>query len=99
LYADLLAAMLRDLRLRRSFQIVAAHPQPQSAKLFDADFSRDTCIVFGNEGDGISKTILDECTASVAIPMAPGIDSFNVACAGAVVLYEAMRQRMGRQDS
>jgi tRNA G18 (ribose-2'-O)-methylase SpoU len=99
LYADTLTKLLSELRERHAFQIVAAHPQPQSEKLFDADFLRDTCIVFGNEGDGISKNILAECTASVAIPMAPGVDSFNVACASAVVLYEAMRQRMGRHDT
>jgi tRNA G18 (ribose-2'-O)-methylase SpoU len=95
-YAGTLAARLADLRARHAFQIVAAHPRPKSVKLFDADFSRDTCIVFGSEGDGISEAVLAECSMAVTIPMDGGVDSINVASASAVVLYEALRQRMGR---
>jgi tRNA G18 (ribose-2'-O)-methylase SpoU len=93
-YATHLAAALHDLRTLHGFSILAAHPRPESTRLFDADFSVDTCIVFGSEGRGISEAILEECCSSIAIPMAEGVDSFNVACAGAVVLYEAMRQRI-----
>jgi tRNA G18 (ribose-2'-O)-methylase SpoU len=93
-YAPSLAEALRDLRRNYSFQIIAAHPRPDSALLFNVVFSRDTCVVFGSEGDGISEAVLAECSLQVTIPMDGGVDSLNVASAGAVVLYEALRQRM-----
>ena len=93
LYSEKLSATLGRLRRDFGFRIVAAHPRPDSITLSDADFRRDCCIVFGNEGEGVSDTVLQECDTAVAIPMASGIDSFNVSCAGAVVMYEAMRQR------
>lgn len=92
-YAPSLTGALRDLRKNRSFQIIAAHPRPDSALLFNVDFSRDTCVVFGSEGDGISAEVLAECSLAVTIPMDGGVDSLNVASASAVVLYEALRQR------
>jgi tRNA G18 (ribose-2'-O)-methylase SpoU len=49
--------------------------------------------VFGSEGSGISKQVLSECDAPVAIPMQSGVDSLNVASASAVFLYEVKRQR------
>ena len=92
-YASDLAATLTDLGKRHGFRVMAAHPRPGSAKLQDADFADDCCIVFGHESEGISEKVLQACGRSITIPMAPGIDSFNVACACAVILYEATRQR------
>jgi tRNA G18 (ribose-2'-O)-methylase SpoU len=92
-YADTLALLLRDLRINHNFTTIAAHPRPDSTLLFNADFTRDTCVVFGSEGEGISEAVLAECRESVTIPMAKGVDSFNVASASAIVLYEAMCQK------
>lgn len=71
---------------------IAAHPRGKT-QLPEADFTRDTCIVFGSEGDGISQMVLDSCDETVAIPMPEKIDSLNVGAAAAVFLYEANRQR------
>src|SRR5581483_3035180 len=84
--------VLRDLR-RRGVHCVAAHPHTDKKFLSQADFSRDCCIVFGNEGDGISPAVLEACDEAVAIPMPPNVDSLNVGAAAAVFLYEAARQR------
>lgn len=59
----------------------------------DLDFRRDTCLVLGAEGHGISPEVLAACDVATAIPMAPGVDSLNVASAAAAILYEAQRQR------
>lgn len=59
-----------------------------------ADLTGPVGIVLGNEAAGMSRRfeeMVDEC---VAIPMHGHVDSLNVACAGTVVLYEAMRQRI-----
>jgi tRNA G18 (ribose-2'-O)-methylase SpoU len=61
--------------------------------LTGTDFTKDCCVVFGNEGLGISKEVLESCDEAVAIPMPEKVDSLNVGAAAAVFLYEANRQR------
>ena len=73
----------------------AAHPPAAGKTLAQADFSNDCCLVFGNEGHGISAAVLEACDEAVAIPMANEVDSLNVGSAAAVFLYEASRQRGG----
>ena len=77
----------------RNFHMVAAHPHTQEKTIWQADFTGDCCIVFGSEGYGISAAIREICHESVAVPMAGGVDSLNVAGAAAVFLSEAARQR------
>ena len=44
-------------------------------------------LVFGSEGDGLSRQALEACDTVVTIPMLHGVDSLNVAAASAVTLY------------
>ena len=44
-------------------------------------------VVLGQEGHGLSTSALDACTHRARIPMAAGVDSLNVATAGAIALY------------
>jgi tRNA G18 (ribose-2'-O)-methylase SpoU len=87
-----LAQTLRELRAR-GIRCIAAHPRAGGKNLSLADFSGDCCLVFGSEGNGISKNVLDACDECVVIPMANSVDSLNVGAAAAVLLYEANRQR------
>jgi len=87
-----LPAALAELRAA-GLRLVAAHPHTQEITLPRVDLTRDTCIVFGSEGYGISTAVLDVCDEHVTIPMPPGVDSLNVGAAAAVFLYEANRQR------
>jgi len=87
-----LAECLKELRVR-GVRCIAAHPHTDKRILSQADFSGDCCIVFGSEGDGISRAVLESCDEVVAIPMPPTVDSLNVGAAAAVFLYEAARQR------
>lgn len=48
-------------------------------------------LLLGSEGDGLSDAALDACDERACVPMAPGVDSLNVATAGAVALYELFR--------
>lgn len=93
IYSENLAMTLQVLRANYDFQVIAAHPRPDSEIISAIDFSRNSCIILGNEGAGISTEILNICDFMAQIPMVPGIDSLNVACASAVILYEIMRQR------
>ena len=64
--------------------------------LFEMDLKRPTVIIVGQEGSGLQGEILESVDLRVRIPMADTIDSLNVATSTAVILYEAMRQRMKR---
>jgi tRNA G18 (ribose-2'-O)-methylase SpoU len=87
-----LAQALRELR-KRGIRCIAAHPRANGKSLWQQDFTGDCCLVFGSEGNGISKAVLESCDETVAIPMPPTVDSLNVGAAAAVFLYEVARQR------
>ncbi|MCR5447742.1 MAG: RNA methyltransferase [Schwartzia sp.] len=65
---------------------------------FNADYKGACAVVFGNEGNGASKELLDSAE-HVYIPMRGQAESLNVASAAAVVLYEAFRQRYQSEAS
>jgi TrmH family RNA methyltransferase len=50
--------------------------------------------VFGHEGQGVSKELLDGCSMTLTIPQPGGEESLNVGAAAAVCLYESARQRL-----
>ena len=57
------------------------------------DMTGSSAFVFGSEGRGISKLVLDKCDFRVSIDMYGNVNSLNVSCASAVVLCEAAYQR------
>ncbi len=59
----------------------------------DFDFRTDCVLVLGREGAGLHDLVKKTCDHLLRIPMAGRVSSLNVSVAGAVVLYEAMRQR------
>jgi len=59
----------------------------------DYDFSTDTVLVLGREGAGLHDLVKKTCDHLLRIPMAGQVSSLNVSVAGAVVMYEALRQR------
>ena len=59
----------------------------------DFDFRTDCVLVLGREGAGLHELVKKTCDHLLRIPMAGMVSSLNVSVAGAVVMYEAMRQR------
>jgi 23S rRNA (guanosine2251-2'-O)-methyltransferase len=57
------------------------------------DFRQPTALVLGAEGKGVRPLVARTCDLRVKIPMAGQVASLNVAAAGAMLLYEALRQR------
>ena len=49
-------------------------------------------IVLGTEGNGLSKTTIAKCDYTAKIPMSNGVDSLNVAAAGAVAFWQLRRK-------
>jgi 23S rRNA (guanosine2251-2'-O)-methyltransferase len=57
------------------------------------DMTGNCVLVLGREGAGLHDLVRRTCDHLLRIPMAGGVSSLNVSAAGAVVLYEAARQR------
>ena len=61
------------------------------------DLTGNCVLVLGREGAGLHDLVRRTCDYLLRIPMAGGVSSLNVSAAGAVVLYEAFRQRRREQ--
>lgn len=93
---DATIAWMREHGVR----ILAATPHAQT-RFTDADLTAPVAIVVGTEQYGLSARWLAACDLQVRIPMLGRADSLNVATATALLLYEAVRQRLacgGRRD-
>ena len=64
----------------------------------DADLSGPVAVVVGSEAHGLSDPVRSACDVAVSIPMAGSVESINAAIAGAVLLFEAARQRRGARE-
>lgn len=51
-------------------------------------------LVIGNEGDGVSRLVRENCDMIASIPMKGDIDSLNASVAAGVLAYEIVRQRL-----
>ena len=64
--------------------------------LWQADLRDAAAIVIGSEGKGMSRLMKESCDFLLSIPMRGRVNSLNASAAAAVVMYEAVRQRMSR---
>ena len=62
--------------------------------LYTADLKGPAAIVIGSEGDGMTRLAEENCDFLVSIPMKGRMDSLNASAAAAILLYEAVRQRL-----
>jgi len=58
------------------------------------DYRGKTCIICGNEGFGMSKLVHDNCDFIATIPMKGEVNSLNASVATAIVVFEAIKQRI-----
>ncbi len=86
-----LSAAIRDLK-QRGVWIYGTAAEGASA-LHKTDLTGPAAIVIGNEGDGMSRIVAEQCDFKVSIPMKGHISSLNASAAAAILLYEAVRQR------
>ena len=86
-------ALLKDLQKRGLWVFGAAAEGDRP--LYEADLRSPAAIVIGSEGDGMGRLVRESCDFLVSIPMKGRISSLNASAAAAVLLYEALRQRLG----
>ena len=84
-----LAETLATLR-GKGFAVVAAEGTAE-ATVYDLDLTGPSAIVLGNEAWGLEEDL--DLDAFASIPMEATIESLNVATAGSLFLFEAVRQR------
>jgi len=81
-------------RLRnQGLRVLAAHPTPDAVPFREVDYTLPTCLLLGNEDDGLTPEALAAADGVVAIPMEGMGTSLNVSVAAALLLFEAQRQR------
>lgn len=62
----------------------------------DVKYDSKVALVIGNEGDGISRLVRENCDFVINIPMIGKINSLNASVAAGIVIYEVVRQKNGR---
>ncbi len=79
---------------KNGFKIFASSLSENSKNLYDLDLTQKVAIVVGNEHRGVSETSAELADEVFLIPQFGMVQSLNVSVATAVILYEAMRQRI-----
>lgn len=64
------------------------------SSLYDNDFTGKVALVVGSEGEGIRPLVRKSCDVLAAIPLRGGVSSLNASVAGAIALFEVVRQRL-----
>jgi tRNA G18 (ribose-2'-O)-methylase SpoU len=76
---------------RAGYARVALSPAPDARDLAEVAAELHACprvaLVVGREGDGLSAATLAGCELRARIPMAPGVDSLNVATASGIAMH------------
>lgn len=66
----------------------------QEKMVYEIDYKEPCCIIMGNEENGVQAYLAKAADEKFSIPMVGDFDSFNVSVATAIILYEAMKQRL-----
>lgn len=74
-------------------QIVSASEKAKK-ELYVIDFKKPTALIMGNEGEGVSKSLLKMSDHQARLPMLGKTESLNVSVACGLFMYEAVRQKM-----
>ncbi len=85
-------ALLKDLKKQGIWVFGTA--ADGATGLYQADLKGPAAIVIGSEGDGMTRLAAENCDFLVSIPMKGDLNSLNASASAAILLYEAVRQRM-----
>ena len=76
----------------KGFWIVGAD-MDGDVNYFQGNLTGPIVLVIGAEGKGLGRLVKENCDLLVKIPMGGGVSSLNASAAGAILLYEVVRQR------
>ena len=89
-----LSAAIRELKEKGIW--VYGTAADGASDLWKTDLAGPIALVIGSEGDGMSRLIRDHCDFILSLPMRGKVSSLNASAAGAIVMYEILRQRTRR---
>lgn len=89
--SDNLEETITELK-NHDFNILAAHLDGNTNH-FDVNMRHKTAIVIGNEANGISQAVTNQCQL-IKIPMLGKSESLNASVSAAVIIYEYVRQKL-----
>ena len=74
-------------------KVYATALHEKAEKIGKMTLNRGDCFVIGNEGHGLSQSVIDACDACAVIPMTEGSESLNAAAAAAICVWETARAK------
>lgn len=77
----------------QNMQVLVTHLSGDAVDFRDIDYTKPTAIILGQEKYGVSNQAIAGSHHRITVPMVGMVQSLNVSVAGALVLYEAQRQR------
>ena len=87
-----LTACLKELKEAGVWVFGTAADAKQT--IYQADLRGPAAIVIGSEGNGMSRLVRETCDVLLSIPMKGELNSLNASASAAILLYEAVRQRL-----
>ncbi|MCS7061644.1 MAG: 23S rRNA (guanosine(2251)-2'-O)-methyltransferase RlmB [Anaerolineae bacterium] len=78
----------------RDVWIAALQDDPRAQELYAGDLRGALALIVGSEGEGVSRLLRERADFLFKLPMRGRIESLNASVAGAVALYEILRQRL-----
>ncbi len=92
-YTDIVHIELNELKdLKDNYSLVALENVEGSVPLVNFEWPKRPLILVGEEGSGVSQTILDMCDSIVEIPMRGSVRSFNAAVAASIAMYDFVQK-------
>ena len=91
--ASNLASEIREIKKRGVFCYGA---DMDGETCYDTDITGATALVIGSEGFGVSRLVKDLCDKVIALPLLGQLNSLNASVAAGIVMYEYVRQNMGK---
>ena len=82
---------------KSGFWIVGINPEGTTS-CYDFKFDMPVAILIGSEGKGVRPLLKKNCDFTLSIPMENSMNSLNASTAGAVVFYEALRQKLNKKS-
>jgi tRNA (guanosine-2'-O-)-methyltransferase len=78
----------------KGFKIYATSLTGETQNLYDTNLTEKCAVILGNEHRGVSDEAADLADAKLFIPMFGMVQSLNISVAAAIIIYEAVRQRL-----
>ena len=82
---------------QNNFWIIGLENSINARPWYSIDYSGNTAILFGSEGYGIRKKVLETCDFVATIPMQGLTNSLNVSAATSAIIFEKLRQKLEKK--